>query len=274
MARSTWDGFLRLSLISIPVRAYNSAVPQRGEVHFHQLHKGCGQRIQYKKFCPEHGEVSKDEIVSGYEVKKNEYVEFERDELAKVRAEDDEAINIQAFAPPDSVDPAYYSGKTFYLVPNGPAGQKPYALLSQVMTEKGVCAMAQVVLSGHEEAVLIRPVGKVLAMTVLFYESQVKSPDTVAPELSDAKVTPEERKLAAALVEQSMVEQFDLSGLKDHYTERVTQLIEAKAGGKRIHAPKRAKHAGVINLMDALKKSLKQRRGKKRPGVAHRKKTA
>lgn len=274
MARSSWDGFLRLSLISIPVRAYNSAAPQHGEIHFNQLHKGCGERIQYKKFCPVHGEVSKDEIVSGYQVKKNEYVEVDRDELTKVRAENDDSIDIQAFVPPDTVDAAYYSGKTFYLVPNGPAGQKPYALLNQVMTEKNVHAIGQVVLSGHEEAVLIRTVGKVLAMTVLFYGSQVKSPDTVEPELTEPKVSAQERKLAAALVDESLVEQFDLSALKDHYTERVTELLEAKAGGKRLHAPKKAKAAGVINLMDALKKSLEESRGKKRSAPPHRKKTA
>ncbi len=274
MARSSWDGFLRLSLISIPVRAFDSAAPQRGEIHFHQLHKSCGERIQYKKFCPVHGEVGKDEIVSGYQVKKNEYVEIDRDELTELRAEGDESIDIQAFVPPDSVDATYYSGNTYYLVPNGPAGQKPYALLDQVMAEKSVYAIGQVVLSGHEQAVLIRPVGKVLTMTVLFYETQVKSPATVEPELTETKVSAQERKLAAALVDESLVEKFDLSTLKDRYTERVTELIEAKAGGKRLEPRKKAKAPGVINLMDALKKSLEERRGHKRTAAHHRKKTA
>src|ERR1700733_13188123 len=89
-ARSSWEGFLKLSLISVPVRAYNAAVAGGGDVHFHQIHKKCGSRIHYQKVCPIHGEVAKDEIVKGYEYEKNEYVELEPDEVAKLRAEDDE----------------------------------------------------------------------------------------------------------------------------------------------------------------------------------------
>jgi DNA end-binding protein Ku len=262
MARSTWDGFLKLSLISIPVRAYNSAARDRGEIRFHQIHKGCGARIQYKKLCPVHGEVTKDEIVSGYEVEKGEYAEVEKEELKKLRAEDEEAINIEAFTPPGEVELLYHSGKSFYLVPEGPAGQKPYALLHRVMNEKNVEAIAQMVLSGHEETVLIRPVGKLLAMTVLFYESQVKSPESFEEEVSEPKLSAQELKLASTLVEASTVEEFDFSRFKDVYTERVASLLEAKADGKAVRAPKKEKVPGVINLMDALKKSLQHTRKK------------
>jgi DNA end-binding protein Ku len=269
MPRSTWEGFLRLSLISIPVRAYNSALPEHGVVRFHQIHKGCGERIQYKKFCPVHGEVTKEDIVSGYAVNKGEYVEIGRDEIKQLEAQDDEAINIEAFTPPETVAPVYFSGKTFYLVPDGPAGQKPYALLRQVMEDKGVQAVAHMVLSGHEQYVLIRPVGKVLEMVVLYYHTQVRPVDAYDDEISQPKVSAQEMKLATALVEQSTVRSFDLTKLVDHYTERVTELIESKAAGRKPAPPKRERHRAVINLMDALKKSLKQGQEKK----PHRKKT-
>src|SRR5437764_9709837 len=113
--RSSWEGFLQLSLISVPVRAYNAAVAGRGEFHFHQIHKECGNRIRYQKVCPVHGEVSKDEIVSGYEYQKDQYVQLEPEEIAAARAKQDESISIEAFIAPDKLDPIYLTGKTFYL---------------------------------------------------------------------------------------------------------------------------------------------------------------
>jgi DNA end-binding protein Ku len=272
MPRSSWDGFLKFSLISIPVRAYNAAAPDRGEVRFNQIHKDCGERIQYRKFCPVHGEVDKDQIVSGYQVKKGEYVEIDREEIAELRAEDDEAISIDAFMAPDTIDAVYYSGKTFYLVPDGPAGQKAYALLCKVMADQGVHAVAHMVLSGHEEPVLIRPAGKLLEMAVLYYQSQIKAPATFEGEVIEPKVSAQELKLASALVEESTVDEFDLSKLKDRYTERVTELIESKGAGKPLPKRKTAKAPQVINLMDALKKSLKEAHGKKGTAHAHRRK--
>ena len=270
--RSAWEGFLKLSLIAMPVRAYNSAARDRGEIRFHQVHKGCGQRVQYRKFCPTHGELTKEDVVSGYEVDKGEFIELEREELTELKAEDDEEINLTAFADPASVDPVYFSGKTFYLVPAGAAGQKPYALLTRVMAEKGVVGLGQMVLSGHEEAVIIRPAGKLLSMTVLYYQSQVKEPGTFESEVADPKVSPQEHRLAAALVDESPVEAFDLSEMKDRYTERVAAFIEGKTSGRKPRAKRKGKHPAVINLMDALKKSLDEAKGK-RPAAPRRKRT-
>jgi DNA end-binding protein Ku len=266
MSRSSWDGFLRLSLISIPVRAFNSAEPNHGAVRFNQIHKNCGERIRYKKTCPIHGEVDKDEVVSGYPVDKDEYAVVSKEEIAELKSEDDKAIEIDAFTSPDAIGPEYFSGKTFYLLPDGPAGQKPYALLCRVMAEKGVQAIAHMVLSGHEQQVVIRPAqpeAKVLEMSVLFYASQVKPIGSFDEEVEGRDVSAQELKLASALVDQSIVKKFDFSRLADHYAERVTQLVESKAAGKTVTTPKKESPARVINLMDALKKSL--RKGPKKP---------
>src|SRR5439155_9590332 len=198
--RSSWEGFLKLSLISVPVQDYNAAVPGGGDIHFHHIHRECGNRIRYQKVCPVHGEVSKEEIISGYEYEKGKYVEFDQAELSKLRAEDEKAINIDAFTTPDQVDPIYLSGKTFYLVPTGPAGQKPYALLHEVMKDKNRNAVATVVLSGHDETVFIRATDKLLTMTVLYYEEQVKHPSAFEDEVSAAKVSAQELTLAQTLV--------------------------------------------------------------------------
>jgi DNA end-binding protein Ku len=266
MSRSSWDGFLRLSLISIPVRAFNSAEPNHGAVRFNQIHKNCGERIRYKKTCPIHGDVDKDEVVSGYPVGKHEYAEVSRDEIAELKTEDEKAIEIDAFLAPDAIGPEYFSGKTFYLLPDGPAGQKPYALLCRVMTEKGVQAVAHMVLSGHEQQVLIRPAAadtQVLEMSVLLYASQVKPVGSFGEEVEGRDVSAQELKLASALVDQSIVKKFDFSKLADRYAERVTELVESKSAGRRSRAPKKEAPAVVINLMDALKKSL--RKGPRKP---------
>src|SRR5947209_12151689 len=113
--RSTWKGFLRINLVSVPVKAYTATASGGGEVRLNQLHKECHSRINYKKTCPIHGEVPNDEIVSGYEYSKGQYVVVDTAELDKLRTEDDKAIKIDTFVAPDAVDPVYYTGKTYYL---------------------------------------------------------------------------------------------------------------------------------------------------------------
>ncbi len=255
-AHSSWEGFLKLSLISVPVRAYNAAVPGGGDIHFHQIHGKCGNRIHYKKVCPVHGEVTKDEIVSGYEFKKDKYVEFDKEELENLRSADEKAINIEAFVSPGQIAPMYLSGRAFFLVPSGPAGQKPYGLLRDVRSQKDRCAVATVVMSGHDEAVLIRADDKILTMTILYREDQIKNPSAFKDEVTSAKATPQESKLAGILVDESTSKDFDFSQFKDQYAERVSHAIDAKLKDKDLSAEPHKKAPRVINLMDALRKSL------------------
>jgi DNA end-binding protein Ku len=277
-ARSSWEGFLKFSLISVPVRAYNVAVPGGGDVHFHQIHGKCGHRIHYKKVCPVHGEVSKDEIVSGYEYKKDKYVEFDKEELDNLRSADEKAITIDAFTPADQIDPLYLSGKAFFLIPAGPAGQKPYALLYDVMAAKNRLAVGTVVMSGHDEAVLIRPAEHILTMTVLYRKSQIKNPSAFEDEVKSAKATPQELKLAGMLIDESTPKEFDISQYKDQYTERIAQAIAAKLAGKDLGTKHPEKTPQVINLMDALRQSLGQARAgakeTRHRGGSKRKRTA
>lgn len=261
--RSSWDGYLKLSLISVPIRAFTATVPGGGDIHFHQLHKDCGQRIKYQKVCPVHGEVSKEEIVAGYEYEKGRYVEIAPEEKAALPQENDQAINIDVFTTSEELDPRYFSGKTYYLLPDGPAGQKPYALLHHVMKDKNCQAIATVVMSGHDETVLLRPLDKLLTMTVLYYSEQIKQPDAFEEELVEQKLSVQELKLASTLVDASTADKFDFSHYKDHYTERTAKLVEAKLAGKKPEAAHKEKGPGVINLMEALRQSLDQARGDK-----------
>lgn len=255
-ARSSWKGFLKLSLVSVPVKAYTATASDGGEIHLNQLHKDCNNRIQYKKSCPVHGEVVSDGIVSGYEFSKGQYVIVDTDELDKLRTEDDKAVKIDAFIAPDAVDPVYYSGKTYYLVPDGPVGQKPYAVLQQSMVDEKRFGIAQVVLHGREQLVILRPIGRLLAMTILSFEHQVKKPTAFDDEVPKVEMSKEEMGLAKALVGAATVKKFDLARYKDVYTEKLTKLIEAKVAGQEIVAPPAHEEAQVINLMDALRQSV------------------
>jgi DNA end-binding protein Ku len=256
-ARSVWKGFISFGLVSVPVKAYTSSNSSSSDVKFNQLHKECHSRIQYKKTCPVHGEVKQEDIVSGYEFAEGQYVLFDPEELDKLRSARDKTISIASFVPPESVDPVYYTGGTYYLVPDGPVAQKPYALLHKVMQQEGQYAFAQVVLRDREQIVLLRPMGRLIAMTFLNYAEAVKPPDDIEKEVVPVEVTPKELELAKTLTGQMAVQEFDVKVYEDKYKENVRKLIQAKVEGKEVIAPPAEEApAVVINLMEALQQSV------------------
>jgi DNA end-binding protein Ku len=256
-ARSTWKGYLKLNLVSVPVKAY-TATASGGEVKLNQLHAGCNSRINYKKTCPIHGEVSNDQIVSGFEYAKGQYVVVDPEEVDKLRSEDDKAVKIDAFVAPEEIDPIYFNGKAHYLVPDGPVGQGSFAVIHEGMVQEKKYAVARVVMHGKEQVVVLRPLGNLIAMMSLDYDSQVTKHTQFEGEVPKMTVAPEELKLVKTLIEAVTPKEFDLASYKDLYTERLTQLIDAKVAGKEIVAPPAAEHPQVINLMEALKASVAQ----------------
>jgi DNA end-binding protein Ku len=263
-ARSSWKGYVKFSLVSFPVKAYPATTSEGGGVRLNQLHVDCHSRINYKKTCPVHGEVSNDAIVSGYEYAKGQYVIVDTDELEKLRTEDDKAIQIDTFIDPDALDPVYYAGKTYYLVPDGSVGQKPYTVLYEAMAEEDRQAIARVVMHGREQVVLLRPLGGLITMTILNLDQQVTKPAAFTEEAPKVELSAEERKLAKMLVDAATTRKLDFAKYKDVYTEKLTKLIEAKVAGKEVVTPPVERHPEVINLMDALKQSVE----KLRPGAA------
>jgi DNA end-binding protein Ku len=256
-ARSVWKGFISFGLVSVPVKAYTSSNSSASDVKFNQLHKECNSRIQYKKTCPIHGEVKQDEIVSGFEFAQDQYVLFDPAELEKLRSPRDKTISIAAFVAPDAVDPVYHSGGTYYLVPDGPVAQKPYALLLKTMQQEGRHAFAQVVLRDREQIVLLRPMGRVIAMTFLNYAEAIKSPAEIEKEVVPVEVTPQEMTLAKTLTDAMVVEEFNVGTYEDKYKDNVRKLIQAKVEGKEVIAPPAEESPTVvINLMEALQKSV------------------
>jgi DNA end-binding protein Ku len=258
--RSSWEGFLRLNLISVPVKAYSATQSGGGRIGFHQIHAKCKNRIRYQKVCPVHGEVTMDEIVSGYEVAKNQYVLIKPEELKKLRADADKSIDIDVFIRPEEIDPLYFTERSYYLLPSGKAGQKPYAVLQKVMADEQRFAVGAMVLSGREQMVLIRPVDQLMTATVLNYADRVKPAKAFEDEAPDEKVGADEVKLARTLIEATTEDKFDFEKYQDKYATQVLKLIERRSAGKRIAAPQHEDEPAIINLMDALRESLKEAR--------------
>lgn len=266
--RSSWKGFLKISLVTFPVKAYNATSSESNEIRFNQLHKECNNRIQYKKWCPVHGEITQSEIVSGYEYAKGQYVLVDTDELEKLRTENDKAIKIDSFVSPGTIDPVYYSGKTYYLVPDGPLGEKPYVLLRKGMADEKRFAVAQVVLNKREQLVLLRPMDELIAMTILNYDKDIAKASTFKDEIPSIEAPKEESSMMKKIIEATTDKKFNLATYKDVYSEKLTQLVESKVAGKEIVSQPQAEEANVINLMDALRQSVEKAAGKTDKAVA------
>jgi len=253
--RSSWKGFIKLSLVSVPVKAY-TATQSGSEIRLNQLHAECNSRIKYQKTCPTHGEIPNDEIVSGYEFAKGQYVVVDPEEVQKLRKQSDSSIEIQGFIPAREVDPLYHSGRTYYLVPDGPVGQKPYALFRHGMNDGEVVAFGQIILSGKEQKVLLRVIDGMIAMTVLQYAEKVKQPKAFEDEIQEPTLSEQELALTKTLIDASKLPNFDFAAYKDEYVGQMTELIQLKVEGKEIVEVTEADEPQIINLMDALKASI------------------
>jgi len=254
MARYSWKGSLRLSLVTVPVQAFNAVAPEGGHIRFHQLHASDHSRIRHVKVCPVHGEVTQDEIVSGYEYAKGQYVIVDPDELDALRSKNDKAVHLDTFVAADAIDPLYLTGQNYYLTPDGAAAAKPYVVLQKAMVEQDKCAVGQGVLFGREQLVAIRPYKDLLLMSVIQYQPAIR--DSADFEIGDARVSATELKLAETLIKASTSKRLDLSGYKDSYSDKLRELIDAKVEGREIVVPPEEEEPATLNLMDALKKSL------------------
>jgi DNA end-binding protein Ku len=245
----------------MPVLAYTGSSGSTDEgspIRFNQLHRECHSRIKYVKTCPIHGEVPNDEIVSGYEYAKGQYVEIDPDELAELRPEGERALSVEGFVHPDTVDPAYLSGKTYFLTPDGSLGQKPYQLIQEAMASEELNAIGRMKITTREHLVRVRAEDGLLIVDLLQYASQVKDPAQFKTELVDTHPSAPERKLTRQLITSMMDDELDLTEQSDAYTDRVRELIEAKVQGKQLVTPTPVEEPPIVNIMDALKRSMKE----------------
>jgi DNA end-binding protein Ku len=263
--RASWRGNLTFGLVSFPVQAINAINREQSDIHFHQLHSVCHRRIHYAKICPLHGEVPSDEIVSGYETKKGKYIEVDPEELEALRTEKERALTIDAFVTPDTVDPLYFDGRMYYLVPANETAEEPYEVIVQAMEKAGRVGIGPVVMSGKDQLALVRPIGQVLHMAMLNFNEEIRLPRDLGLKIKPKHSAAQRRKvqLAQTLIKGWSVDDFDFDEYDDLYREKVQQLIKAKIAGREIVAPAAEEEAPeVVNLMDALKRSVAATRPK------------
>ena len=253
--RASWSGLLQLSLVTIPVKAYPAASTSQ-QIHFNQLHAGCGQRIRYEKHCPVHGKVEAGAIVSGYAYAPEQYVVIDQAELEPLRPPQERALCLERFVDPQQLDPALFSGRTLYLMPDGLAAQHAYAVLTQVLGQRRKWAVGRVVLGGHRVLALVRPIGHLLALHVLHFPEQLRSADALPPLFRTDTASPEEQHLAGLLIDAAC-QPIPWSDYRDDSAEQLRTLIQAKLEGRTLAAPV-AEEIPILQLVDALKRSVAQ----------------
>ena len=266
--RASWTGILQVSLVAVPVKAY-PATSTTDTIRFNQLHAGCGQRIRYEKHCPTHGKVEAAAIVKGYPYAPDQYVVVEDSELERLRPPKEKALLLEQFVEAGQVEPVMLSGRTLYLFPDGLPAQRSYLLLAEAMQRRACWAVGRITMTGRRYGVLVRPLGRMLAMHVLHDPALVRPAAALAADLRDGASSPEELNLACTLID-SASGPLDWSRLRDDTPEKLAQLIEAKLEGREV-AAFQEEPVQVLQLLDALKQSVAQAAGKKAsPGVKTR----
>jgi DNA end-binding protein Ku len=254
-ARPTWKGYLKISLVNIPVRVF-PATDAAATISFNQLHRECRTRIQQKRWCPTcQTEVANTDLVKGYEFEKGKYVVLDEEDIAKVRSESTRVINVVQFADAKLIDPVYVE-RPYYLAPDGAVAAEAFAVMREGMA--GKAAVGKVALYGREYLVAIQPRENGLVMYTLRHASEVRSMGAI-DELKSvpAKIKPDEVKLARQVISNFETEG-DLTQYKDEYQEELRKIIDAKIAGEEIVLPEEEAPPKVVNLMDALRQSLER----------------
>ena len=260
-ARPTWKGYLKVSLVTIPVRVY-PATESSATVSFNQLHAECQTKIQQKKWCPHcEREITSAEVVKGYEFEKGRWVVVDDEDIAKLKTESTKIINLMQFTDETAIDPMYVD-KAYYLAPEGPMANDAYAVMRDGM--KGKAGIGKVAIHGREYLVAIRPHKQGLVMYTLHHAAEIRTIDQI-DELREVRgtVNPAEMKLARQVIE-SIEGELNLADYTDEYQQGLRALIDAKVAGEEVATPVESAPPKVVDLMEALRKSLEQVSGGKK----------
>ncbi len=252
-ARSTWKGYLKISLVNIPIKVF-PATDSGATLSFNQLHAECQTRIQQKRWCPHcEREVPNTEIVKGYEFEKGRYVVVGEEELEKVHVESTRVINLEQFTEADAIDEIYLE-RPYYLAPDGPVAKEAFAVIREGM--KGKAGIGKVALYGREYLIKVQPREQGLVMYTLRHASEIRSMDQI-DELADmpSTVKPAEVKLAQQVM-ATFEGEVDFKTYKDEYQEGLREIIDAKIEGREVVVQEVEAPPKVVNLMEALRKSL------------------
>jgi DNA end-binding protein Ku len=262
-ARAYWKGSLKLSLVSCPVQLYPASTSAE-KTRFHLINKETGNRLKQQMVDAETGDVVEgDQKGRGYELKKGQYVEIDKDELEAVQIESNHTIDIDSFVPKDEIDKRYLD-HAYYIAPDGKAGVDAFAVIRDAMKDQDRVALARIVLTNREHVMTIEPLGKGLLGTTLRYPYELRDEDEYFDDIKNPKITKDMIELAGHIL-RSKAAHFDPTKFKDKYEDALKAMVRRKAAGKPVKVAEREeKPSNVINLMDALKQSLKSKPSAKR----------
>ena len=260
--RATWKGYMKLSLVSCPVRLYN-ATSSTGRIAFNMLHKDTHNRVHMKPHDPELGQVERGDLVKGYEFEKDKYVIIDDEDLESIQIESTKTITIDSFIDAAEVDPMSLDSP-YYVAPDGPVAEETYRVIHQAMAKRGKAAVARVVMSNRERMVLLTLRNKGFVMTTLRNAAEVRGVADYFDDIGDEGLDAEMLNLAELIIDQHEAE-FDPSQFVDQYQLALKDVVKAKIKGTTPVIAKAPERGKVINLMDALKRSLDEAQGMKPP---------
>ena len=253
--RAYWKGYLKLSLVSCPVALF-PATTDREKISFHQINKETGNRIRYRKVDAETGdEVEQTDIIKGYEVEKGQYIELDPEELEAIAIESKRTIEIDEFVPKNEIDELYIRDP-YFLVPDGEVGQQAFAVIREAIRKEGMLAIGKVVFTSREHIIALEARDNGMIGTTLRYPYEVRDPAEYFDNIEDEKVPKDMLDLAIHIVETKKGK-FEPDKLEDQYEDALKELIRKKQKGEKIERPEERAPSNVVNLMDALRQSLK-----------------
>jgi DNA end-binding protein Ku len=263
--RTIWNGSISFGLVNIPIGL--ALATQRSDVAFRTLHRECGTPIKQKRWCPTHErDVEPDELVKGWEVAKGEFVVVEDSDLESVALQRSQSIEILRFVALEDVDPMYFD-KTYYLAPSSAdAARRPYVLLLRAMQDTGMAAVGKFVLWGKENLCLIRAQGDTLALQTLFFHDDVRSKAEIEESVESVELKKPELDLAGQVI-QSLVGEWNPEDFENEYRRDMKAMLEAKLAGETLVRPEPAAETPVIDLMDALRRSVAEVQERKGAGA-------
>lgn len=270
--RPYWKGYLKLSLVSCPVALY-PATSEREKIRFNQINKKTGHRIRYLKVDAETGdEVETDDIIKGYEVGKGEYIELEPDELDAIAIESKRVIDIDEFVSRDEIDDLYFNNP-YYIIPDGEVGRQAFAVIREAIKQEGMVAIGTVMFTTREHIIALEARGKGLLGVTLRYPYEVRNEAEYFGDIPDEKVPKDMLELASHIVETKTA-RFEPEKFQDHYENALIELLKKKQTGQKIERAASREAPKVINLMEALRRSVKSKKATPAPAKRGRKRIA
>ena len=262
--RASWKGYLKLSLVACPVKLYPATSSTAGKISFNLLHKDTLNRVQQKYHDPELGEIDRADLVKGYQFEKDRYVVVGGDELEAIEIESSKTIDIDGFVDAGDVDPIYQDS-TYYLAPDGPVAEETFAVILEAMKRSHKIGVARIVLSGRERLVTLQPIADGFRLVTLRSAKEVREPASALDKLT-AKVPDDALKMAEMIIAQKPMK-FEPETFEDRYETALVALVQSKISGGAPVIAKAPERGNVVNLMDALKRSIEEERRPPAPSL-------